>query len=91
MLPLPPLLSNPTNPGPWTPSCRFVQGTELWDNIKKFAMASFAMKATERDPEFVDNFCKVGGQEGEGERKGGGGKTPDKGVEDGQDDRSQGL
>lgn len=79
------------NPGPLNLSCRFVQGTELWDNIKKFAMASFAMKATERDPEFVDNFCKVGEHVGGGPRgrggQGGGrrGKgevgTPDKGVE----------
>jgi hypothetical protein len=27
------------------------QGT--WDNIKRLAMASFAMKATERNPDFV--------------------------------------
>ncbi|KAF6255108.1 major facilitator superfamily domain-containing protein [Scenedesmus sp. NREL 46B-D3] len=30
-----------------------------WDNIKKLAMASFAMKATERDPDFVDTFCQT--------------------------------
>jgi hypothetical protein len=48
-----------SNLGLLQPLHRFVQGTELWDNIKKFAMASFAMKATERDPDFVDNFCKV--------------------------------
>jgi hypothetical protein len=40
--------------------CRFVEGNSLWDNVKKIAMASFAMKATERDPDFVDNFAKVG-------------------------------
>jgi hypothetical protein len=34
-----------------------VQGNEFWDKVKKIAMASFAMKATERDPDFVDNFC----------------------------------
>jgi hypothetical protein len=38
---------------------RFVQGSTLWDNLKKVAMASFAMKATERDPDFVDNFYAV--------------------------------
>jgi hypothetical protein len=36
-----------------------VQGSTLWDNLKKVAMASFAMKATERDPDFVDNFYAV--------------------------------
>lgn len=40
--------------------CRFVEGNTLWDNVKKIAMASFAMKATERDPDFVDNFTQVG-------------------------------
>eukprot|EP00197_Chlamydomonas_leiostraca_P009640 CAMPEP_0202865800 /NCGR_PEP_ID=MMETSP1391-20130828/6358_1 /ASSEMBLY_ACC=CAM_ASM_000867 /TAXON_ID=1034604 /ORGANISM="Chlamydomonas leiostraca, Strain SAG 11-49" /LENGTH=262 /DNA_ID=CAMNT_0049545677 /DNA_START=1 /DNA_END=789 /DNA_ORIENTATION=- len=35
------------------PLYRFVQGTALWDNIKKIAMAGFAMKATERDPDYV--------------------------------------
>lgn len=34
------------------PFFRFVQGNEFWDNVKKFAMASFAMKATERDPDY---------------------------------------
>lgn len=34
------------------PLFRFVQGNELWDQIKKVAMAGFAMKATERDPTF---------------------------------------
>jgi len=43
------------------PPQRFVEGTALWDTIKKVAMASFAMKATERDPDFVDNFYKVTG------------------------------
>jgi hypothetical protein len=38
-----------------------VAGNSTWDNIKKLAMASFAMKATERDPDFVGTFCKVGG------------------------------
>jgi hypothetical protein len=38
---------------------RLVAGNSAWDNIKKLAMASFAMKATERDPDFVDNFCQV--------------------------------
>lgn len=77
------------NPGPLNLSCRFVQGTELWDNIKKFAMASFAMKATERDPDFVDNFCKVvGGQKGggKGEECGGGQGEEGSGTEGGTHD-----
>jgi rhodanese-related sulfurtransferase len=41
------------------PMYRYVAGNALWDNIKKIAMASFAMKATERDPDFVDNFCQT--------------------------------
>jgi len=34
------------------PLFRFVQGRELWDNIKRIAMMGFAMKATERDPDY---------------------------------------
>lgn len=41
------------------PMYRFVAGNGLWDNLKKVAMAGFAMKATERDPDFIANFCKV--------------------------------
>ncbi|KAF8061385.1 Acad10 [Scenedesmus sp. PABB004] len=38
------------------PMYRLVEGTSAWDQVKKLAMASFAMKATERDPDFVQNF-----------------------------------
>uniref|UniRef100_A0A383W322 Rhodanese domain-containing protein n=1 Tax=Tetradesmus obliquus TaxID=3088 RepID=A0A383W322_TETOB len=41
------------------PMFRLVAGNSAWDNVKKLAMASFAMKATERDPDFVDTFCKT--------------------------------
>eukprot|EP00879_Flechtneria_rotunda_P006814 GHRR01007158.1.p1 GENE.GHRR01007158.1~~GHRR01007158.1.p1 ORF type:complete len:259 (+),score=33.78 GHRR01007158.1:577-1353(+) len=41
------------------PMYRLVAGTGLWDNVKKVAMASFAMKATERDPDFVQNCYKI--------------------------------
>ncbi|PNH05586.1 Rhodanese-like domain-containing protein 14, chloroplastic, partial [Tetrabaena socialis] len=35
------------------PIYRYVEGTSFWDNVKKAAMAvGFAMKATERDPDY---------------------------------------
>ncbi|KAJ9519247.1 hypothetical protein QJQ45_017897 [Haematococcus lacustris] len=36
---------------------RFTAGNELWDKIKRVAMAGFAMKATERDPDFADKVA----------------------------------
>jgi rhodanese-related sulfurtransferase len=41
------------------PLFRFVQGNSFWDNVKKFAMASFAMKATERDPDYAGTVAST--------------------------------
>lgn len=40
------------------PLYRFTQGTAFWDQVKKIAMAGFAMKATERDPDYVGTALK---------------------------------
>jgi len=44
------------------PLYRFVAGNSVWDNIKKVAMAGFAMKATERDPDYVENVTAAVGK-----------------------------
>jgi len=41
------------------PLYRYVQGNTFWDNAKRLAMAGFAMKATERNPEFVEDARKT--------------------------------
>lgn len=39
---------------------RYVQGDTFWDNMKKLVMGiGFAMKATERNPNFLDDLLKV--------------------------------
>lgn len=56
------------------PFYRYVQGDSSWDNLKRLAMGAFAMKATERNPAFVDAalsklqrdqkvivYCAIGG------------------------------
>ncbi|KAI7840270.1 hypothetical protein COHA_006052 [Chlorella ohadii] len=43
------------------PMFRLTQGTSNWDNVKRFVMGSLAMKATERDPDFLANFGKAMG------------------------------
>lgn len=40
------------------PLYRDVQGNRAVDNLKRLAMASFAMRATERDPDFADNVVE---------------------------------
>jgi hypothetical protein len=48
------------------PACasEYLQGDGTWDKIKRIAMMGFAMRATERDPNFVDNvLAKVKGQQ----------------------------
>lgn len=40
------------------PLYRYVQGKSMFDNAKRLAMAAFAMKATERDPDFAKNVEK---------------------------------
>ncbi|GBF96899.1 hypothetical protein Rsub_09904 [Raphidocelis subcapitata] len=35
------------------PMYRFVEGKTVWDNLKRVAVAAFAMRATERNPNFV--------------------------------------
>ncbi|PRW59516.1 rhodanese-like domain-containing chloroplastic [Chlorella sorokiniana] len=39
------------------PMFRLTQGNSKWDNVKRFVMGSLAMKATERDPDFLANFA----------------------------------
>ncbi len=34
------------------PLYRYVEGNSFWDNAKRVAMAGFAMKATERVPDY---------------------------------------
>eukprot|EP00877_Chromochloris_zofingiensis_P007463 jgi/Chrzof1/2970/Cz12g06140.t1 len=42
------------------PLYRYVQGDTFWDNMKKLVMGiGFAMKATERNPNFLDDLLKV--------------------------------
>jgi rhodanese-related sulfurtransferase len=40
------------------PMYRFVEGTGAWDNLKRAAMAAFAMRATERNTDFVDDLLR---------------------------------
>ncbi|GIL91564.1 hypothetical protein Vretifemale_19161 [Volvox reticuliferus] len=42
------------------PLYRYVEGTGFWDNVKKAAMAiGFAMRATERDPDYQSKALSV--------------------------------
>ena len=41
------------------PLFRMVQGSDLWSTLKKVAMASFAMSATERNPDFAGDAVKA--------------------------------
>ncbi|PSC68348.1 rhodanese-like domain-containing chloroplastic [Micractinium conductrix] len=41
------------------PMFRLTAGNEKWDKVKRFVMGSLAMKATERDPDFLKNFEKA--------------------------------
>ena len=41
------------------PLFRITAGDEKWDKIKRAVMAGLFMKATERDPEFVENVRKL--------------------------------
>lgn len=41
------------------PIFRIVEGTKLWDQVKKIVMAGLAMAPTERDPEFVSKALGV--------------------------------
>ena len=44
------------------PLFRITAGNEQWDKIKRVVMAGLAMRATERDPAFIDNMlAAVGG------------------------------
>ncbi|KAI8473560.1 MAG: hypothetical protein J3K34DRAFT_410488 [Monoraphidium minutum] len=38
------------------PLYRYVEGQSAWDNLKRLAMASFAMKATERNTNFISQM-----------------------------------
>lgn len=41
------------------PLYRYVEGDTVWDNLKRLAMAGFAMKATERNPNYIQDCLKV--------------------------------
>ncbi len=41
------------------PLYRYVEGDSFWDNAKRLAMAGFAMKATERVPDYAAAAQKV--------------------------------
>ncbi|KAL4854986.1 Rhodanese-like domain-containing protein 14 [Chlorella vulgaris] len=43
------------------PMFRETAGTSGWDKVKRVVMAGLVMKATERDPDFMDNFQKAVG------------------------------
>lgn len=43
------------------PLYRFVKGNGPWDNAKRIAMAAFAMRATERNPDFAGTGPQCGG------------------------------
>lgn len=45
------------------PLFREVQGNGFFDTLKRVAMGGFAMKATERDPDFIGNLKKMIGSE----------------------------
>ncbi|KIZ04155.1 hypothetical protein MNEG_3803 [Monoraphidium neglectum] len=41
------------------PLYRYVEGQGPWDNLKRLAMFAFAMKATERNPDFISELNKT--------------------------------
>eukprot|EP01024_Parvocaulis_polyphysoides_P016511 TRINITY_DN17351_c0_g3_i1.p1 TRINITY_DN17351_c0_g3~~TRINITY_DN17351_c0_g3_i1.p1 ORF type:complete len:262 (-),score=28.99 TRINITY_DN17351_c0_g3_i1:255-995(-) len=41
------------------PLFRPVQGKQFYDNVKRLAMGAFAMTATERNPDFVEDLSKI--------------------------------